>query len=309
MFRSILVPLDGHTFGEHALPMALSLARRANAPIKLVHVLQPFVEVVPEMVAYADTMEGEYRREKQEYLDGVVARLREVSEVPVTAELYEGEVVPTLHRVSEDADLMVMTTHGRGPLARFWLGSVADKLVRELRLPLLLLHPGKEAPVLTHEPTFRRILVPLDGTELSEQIVPPAREVARLMKAQTKLLRVVRTEVPPDFGYEFNRGYVPSQAGAMVAEMEAIHTTQVADAERYLKGVGTRLSSIGLGVETKVVFDETPAAAILHEATKDVDLVALATHGYGGLKRLWLGSVADKVIRGATVPILVQRPR
>jgi len=308
MFRSILVPLDGFAFGEHALPMALSIARRAQAPLKLLNVLEPMSDVVPELVAYQGPLKAEYRQEKQKYLDGMVRRLREVSDVPVTAELLDGDVVPAILKAAEEVDLVVMTTHGRGPLARFWLGSVADQLVRELSAPLLLIHPAKEPPDFKEEPAFRRILLPLDGTELSEQIIPPARQLARLMHAEFRLLRVIRTAVPPDFGHR-DSGFVPPHAREMVAQMDAIRRRQEEEAQRYLLGVGERIRSIGLTTETKVVFDETPAAAILQEARRSVDLVAVATHGYGGLKRLWLGSVADKVIRGSAVPVLVQRPQ
>jgi nucleotide-binding universal stress UspA family protein len=309
MIRSILVPLDGFGFGEHALPMALSLARRARTPLRLVHVLQPFVEVVPELAAYQGPMETEYREEKQKYLDGVIRRLREVSDVKVTAELLDGAVVPTIRQASETADLVVMTTHGRGPLARFWLGSVADQLVRELNVPMLLMHPGKEPADFSREPTFRHILLPLDGTSLSEQIVIPAVKLAKLMDAQFRLMRVIRTELPADFGYQYRGGYVSTQAREMVAELEAIQKRQERDADNYLFRVSERIRATGVATESRVILDESPTEAILHEATKGIDMVALATHGFGGLKRIWLGSVADKVIRGSTVPVLVLRPK
>jgi len=309
MFRSILVPLDGFAFGEHALPMALSIARRAKASVKLVHVLQPFVDIVPELAAYQGPMETEYRQEKQKYLDGLVRHLREESDVPVTAALLEGEIVPSIHGAAEASDLVVMTTHGRGPLARFWLGSVADQLVRELNVPFLLMHPGKEPPDFKKDVAFRRMLLTLDGTPLSEQIVPPARELARLMRAECRLLRVLRTEVPADFGYQYRGGFVTTHAREMVTEMEAIQKRQEEEAQRYLLGVAERFRSVGVAAEAKIVLDESAPSAILHEATKAVDLVALATHGYGGMKRIWLGSVADKVIRGSAVPVLVQRPQ
>lgn len=307
MFRSILVPLDGFPFGEQALPMALSLARRAGASVKLLQVVSPFVEVVPQLAAYQGPLEAEVRQERQHYLDGVVRQLREVSDVPVTTEVLKGEIVPTIQRAAEAADLVVMTTHGRGPLGRFWLGSVTDRLVRELHVPLLLIHPCKTTPDFKEKPIFRQILVPLDGTALSEQIVPSAVVLARLTDAELRLLRVLRTELPAGPGYRFG-GFVPSHAHEMVAELEALQSRQEREAERYLDGVGERIRSMGVIPNTRVILDERPAAAILHEATQGIDLVALATHGEGGLKRLWLGSVADKVIRGSIVPVLVQRP-
>jgi nucleotide-binding universal stress UspA family protein len=310
MIRTILVPLDGFVFGEHALPMALAVARHARAPIKLLHVMQPFVEVVPELSAYQGPLLDEYKQEKQRYLDGVVRRVREVADVPVSSELIEGEIAPTIRDVVSDgkADLVVMTTHGRGPVARFWLGSVADEMVRELPVPLLLVHPGKEAPDFSKEPSLEHLLLTLDGTPLAEQIIPPAVDLAKAMNAEISLLRVIRTEVPADFGFE-HHGYIMSeQAQRMVEELEAIQRRQMREAERYLEGVAEGIRARGVAVTTKVVLDETPATTIVKEA-KGADVVALETHGHGGLRRLWRGSVADKVLRKSPTAVLVQHPQ
>ena len=94
----------------------------------------------------------------------------------VTSSLLEGEVVPSFlaHTAETKPDLVVMTTHGRGPLGRFWLGSVADELARVLPVPLLLVRPQAEAePDLETEPPLRQILIPLDGSKLAEQILGP----------------------------------------------------------------------------------------------------------------------------------------
>lgn len=309
MFRTILVPLDGSVFGEHAIPMALSLAKRAGASVRLVHALQPFVEVVPELTAYQGPMEAEYRQEKQRYLDGVVSRVREVSSVPVSAELLEGEIATTIRAAAEGkAELVVMTTHGRGPLARFWLGSVADQLVRSINVPMLLMHPTKAMPDFKADVQFKHILLPLDGTPLAEQIVPTAAEVARVMGASCTLLRVTHTEVPETLATASRGVIVTQRVRMMVEELETLQKKQCQDAEHYLEGVAEGIRPLGVHVLTSVVLDEPPAPAILNAAEKGMDLVALETHGYSGLKRLWLGSVADKVIRGSSVPVLVQRP-
>src|SRR3954447_26174249 len=102
MLRSILVPLDGSVFGEHALPLALSIARRGEGKVRLLHVLQPFVQTVPELSAYQGSLEAEYRQEKQRYLEDVAARIRAVSTVPVTTELIEGEISGTVGAAVED---------------------------------------------------------------------------------------------------------------------------------------------------------------------------------------------------------------
>src|SRR5262249_42499567 len=134
MYRSILVPLDGSTFGEHALPAALSIARRAGASVKVVHAHAPVFANGLMSTYTLDTQERDYARS---YLGEVILRLRKATKVPVSSALLEGPVADTLaaHVTAAGADLVVMTTHGRGPLSRFWLGSVADELLRRLTVP------------------------------------------------------------------------------------------------------------------------------------------------------------------------------
>jgi nucleotide-binding universal stress UspA family protein len=102
---------------------------------------------------------------------------------------------------------------------------------------------------------------------------------------------------------------VTQRVRMMVEELESLQEHEWQEAESYLECVAGRMKPTGVPVHTSVILDEPPAQAILHAAEHGIDLIALETHGYSGLKRLWLGSVADKVIRGTSVPILVQRPR
>ena len=89
-----------------------------------------------------------------------------------------------------EAGLVVMTTHGRGAVSRFWLGSVADKLVRQLPMPVLLVRPHEPAPDFAHPPIFRRALIPLDGSTLAEQILPHALGLGGLTQAEFTLFQV-----------------------------------------------------------------------------------------------------------------------
>src|SRR3954447_23037084 len=102
MLQTILVPLDGSTFGEQALPLALSIAAQANSSVRLVHVLNPISAVVPELMAYQTPIKEEYHREKKLYLDNLVKRIHEVSPVTVHPEIIEGEVADTLRTAVAD---------------------------------------------------------------------------------------------------------------------------------------------------------------------------------------------------------------
>jgi nucleotide-binding universal stress UspA family protein len=215
--------------------------------------------------------------------------------------LLEGPVAESLHRqaITTRVDLVVMTVIGAGPWTRLWLGSVADELVRWLPMPLLLLRPQEPAPELGREPTIKRILLPLDGSEAAEQVVEPAAALGTLMQAEFTLLRVVNPAAPAT-----DTESAPPGQRTQTRQQEL-----QAEAQAYLDRVAERLRAGSLPVQTRVVFHEHPAVAILNAHAHDIDLIAFTTRGRRALPWLFLGSTADKVLRGASTPVLVQRPR
>jgi len=313
MLRNIVVPLDVSTFGEQALPMALELARKSGATLHLTHVLLPLGAVFADTPPFVNpSLEAQLRERQQSaqqtYLSATATRLTEAEAPAVKTVLLDGDIPEMIrHEVeSVGADLVVMSTHGHGPFTRFWLGSVADALMRSLPVPLLLVRPTEEAPELTVPPPLHRLLLPLDGSPLSEKIVEPAARLAELMGAEVTLLRLIRPLQPPPAavaGQTFGH-----MMDGLIAQTETLQEKVRQEAREYLRGVAAPLEKRGLAVRTLVEADESPSRAILRH-TNDTDVVALATHGYGGLTRLFMGSVADKVIRGAHIPVLVCRPK
>jgi nucleotide-binding universal stress UspA family protein len=309
MYRSILVPLDGSAAAEHALPTALSLARRFDAALKIVHVHAPVWVAYSEGGLHDATVDRELREDMQAYLDGVIQRLSEVTNVSLSSVLLDGFVTGAInrHAIESRVDVVVMTTQGRGPVARFWLGSVADRLLRQLTIPILFVRPQEAAADLSQEPVFGRVLIPLDGSQLAEQIVEPAVALAAAIQAEVMLLRVIQQLTPES--YSPDSGRMSGIRPALLSQLQEIDRRERARAEEYLDQLAGRLRVRSLKVQTRVVSHLRPATAILDEASTDSgDLIALATHGRGGLKRLLVGSVADKVVRGATAPVLVYRP-
>jgi nucleotide-binding universal stress UspA family protein len=300
MFRNILVPLDGSRFAEHALPLAAGLARRAGASVEVVHKHIPPQPIHPDSILAEDPKLAPRARDREwAYLDKIVRRLTAAGVNPVSAKLVEGPTVETLmgHITTTGADVVVMTTHGRGPLSRMWLGSVADSLVRRLNVPILLVHPTEDESSAESLP--RHILIPLDGSPLAEKILEPAIALGTLSGAEYTLFHTV-VPVPvitPD----------ATIAAASVMDLELTDKLE-SDSRAYLKGVGEKLRARGLKVRECVVVQSSVASAILAEAKHaGADTIALETHGRGGFARLLLGSVADKIIRAAHIPVLVHR--
>ena len=223
-------------------------------------------------------------------IDGALSITTAVLDDPIAGALQT-------YSAAHDVGLVVMTTHGRGAFSRFWLGSVADTLVRCAPMPILLLRPQETPPDLAQLPEIKHILVPLDGSALAERILPPATALGALTDATFTLLHVIALDAA---GYETDWPTSRSEAGTLAAMR--------ADAQIYLDRVAERLGAQSLVVHSAVIGGQ-PAPAILEYAHDNaIDLIALATHGRSGAARILLGSSADKILRGATTPVLLYRP-
>ncbi|NNF27011.1 MAG: universal stress protein [Gemmatimonadetes bacterium] len=287
----IIVPLDGSTFAEDALATAMALVDESGS-LDLVTVTEgapPFA--VPEYEELA-------REWALEYLDGLTEKLPpgiQAHSVPLV-----GRPSERLRSFIEDseADLVVMATHGRGPLTRAWLGSVADSLIRGSRLPLLLVHPqDPDEPSYQADLPLRKILVPLDGSSLAESAVDGAISILG-QDLDLTLLRVVQSPIPSLYPY------VPD-----ATRIEEESARAKAQAEEHLAEVSQKYQGVARSVGLEVIDSDHVGRAIVELAeASDFDAIAIATHGRGGVGRFALGSVADKVIRSTRLPVLTLRP-
>jgi nucleotide-binding universal stress UspA family protein len=306
MYRKILVPLDGSSFGEHALPLALNIAWRAGAELQLAHVHEGAAPLYSGGDLAGDALlDFTIKNHEHGYLERMVHRVTRLSSVPVSPLFLEGPVADALcMRAAQDADLVVMTTHGRGPLGRLWLGSVADQLVRRCALPLLLVRPGPGKPDLTREVLPQNMLIPLDGTEMAEEILEPAIALGSVLHANYTLVRVIKPATIGNYGDRIT--LVNELDRSMLCQVRELFDSSHAAAEEYLEEVAQQLRTRALCVRTRVVSSAQVAAGILKEARNcPTDLIAVETHGRGGLARLFQGSVADKLLRGSSTPLLV----
>ena len=198
MIRTILVPLDGSLFGEHALPAALTLARKANARVHLVHAHQRYDSPYAEMQVFNETLDEQMLRQERAYVDLTKSRVEKAYPGGVTAVLQEGAVSRVINDQAHatHADLIVMTTHAKGIIGRLWLGSNTDEVLRDSPVPVLLVHPRDKTPNLNEDLALKHWLVPLDGTPLAEQILEPTLMIGKLLHANYTLLRVVKPVMP-----------------------------------------------------------------------------------------------------------------
>jgi nucleotide-binding universal stress UspA family protein len=295
VYRTILVPLDGSEFAEHALPTAAHLATAAKAPLLLAR--------VHDLASRDGASWGDFfRNEEQAYLERTAARASPAQPIAVETALLEGDVVEAIRVSAEQRApcLIVMSTNGRTGLSRAWLGSVADGVVRNSAQPVLMLRPNASPPASIAS-KIGRVLVALDGSSFAEQVVRHAAQLALLLPASMTLFRVI--ERPYALMAE-----LPDGLDAVTAEglKEDSEQTAMDYLEKIAAGVRRDHPAIDVRTEVRVASSAAPAI-VERSCTGERALVALATRGRG-VSRLLIGSVADKVIRAAGEGVLVIRP-
>lgn len=289
---SILVPVDGSSFAEHALPHALGIARRTGEALHLALVHVPAEPVGPSY-PLSEVIEAHHRAERAreaDYLLELVDRL-EPSGVPLHPVLLDGPIADTLVDYIEGADvgLVAMTTHGRGGLKRHWLGSTADSLMHRCAIPLLLVRPSRVTEDVGPESdrVIQRMVAALDGTGIAETALGDALDLGITDGASLTLVHVLQPTASSTAAYPESREQ---------------------DMRHYLDALAQREALKARSCRSRVALDSRPAPAVIDLAEElDADLIVLGTHGRTGLGRLILGSVADEVIRGTHRPVLVHR--
>lgn len=287
----ILVPLDGSAFAELALPLAARIAAAHDAVLHLVRA-----------VDIAGGADHPRRHEAQDYLTRAAATAASSCGCQVTTALASEGDSPAEAILAEagriGARLLVLTTHGRGGFSRLWLGSVATALLAAARVPVLVVREPDEGapPMVPAEP--RHLLVPVDGSPAADAALATAVALGAPFAARCTLLHVVKTGdslLPYDQTF-----WTP-------AEQAAVEAQRAAAEDRMMRTV-ERLRGEGVAAEGIVVLAPDPARVILQTAAEQgADLLALGAVARAGgrLHRVGLGGVTDKVLRAATVPVLV----
>ena len=303
MQGTILVLLDGSETAERAVPLALAVAARADARLRLVHVHLPVYEL---RGAGGDAYRYEFDTmdEAEMYMSGMLDRLRSSAAGVATADIVRGDVIETLLRdlSRREVGLVVMTTHGSGGTRGALMGGVANAIVRDTRTPLIIAGPavpgwgiarGDDGPILDIE--VANIMVTLDGTEPAESVLPEATFLARAFGARLTLVAIVRETDPAST----RTGDIPD-AGPTPREREMAN---------YLDTVSERLTNEGVPAHRRLVRSDDTAGAILRAASEeDADIIAMTTHTGAATSSPDLGVVPAAVMSSARLPVLLCRP-
>ena len=292
-FTRILVPLDGSELAEQALPFARQLLSGGGS-LHLVMIHGPATWVGVD-AAMTMTMADEANRAVAvAYLESVAAPFRGQG-IDVVTGVRQGDVAETLSGWAEElgADVIVMTTHGRGGFSRFWLGSITDRVVRIARTPVLCLKPS------VHEAQISLVLIPLDGSELAEGAIDLGLAAARQLGAAVELVRVVDPTAQVWTG----------PLGVPIAVVPDSLVKLKLDAHRYLDALRDDIGVGGPALTGAVITAPDTANAISeHARARGAGMVVMVSHRSGWLERTVLGSVTDKVLRSEVGAVLVRRP-
>ncbi len=281
MYERILLPIDGSDVADAAAEAAVAIARRFDAELHVVHVLE-FGELPPE---FEDDAADEFAHLGEEAVRSATELATDAG-VDATGVILEGGR-PVYRAVLEytdehDVDCLVMGTYGRTGLDRFVLGSVAERLLRESPVPVVTVH---EETVV--DSTFDSVLVPTDGSDCAAAAVDHAIELATATDAALHVVTVV-------------------DLGVFWDESAAIALDALEDAgERVTQRVVERAGDAGVATAETAVLNGTPHHEILSYADEhDVDCIVMGTHGRTGLDRVLLGSVTERVVRHSDVPVI-----
>ncbi len=300
-YAHMLVPLDGSNAAEQVLPYARCFAARLKIPVQLLTVID-----IPETGRYLRVEKARLFeiavenmvRSSENYLRDV-AKTFPGAEVTCTIERGRtGEVI--VEKASTDKGMLIaMATHGRSGLNRFLLGSVAEKVLRGTANPLLLVR-AKRVANSQGEAALKSIIVPLDGSERAEIVLPIVGEVAKKLGLEVVLFRAYEI---PFARYSSKEGYY-----SVGLDYDKLVADERNEANEYLEKKVAGVKKLGVS-QVNHIFREGIASdeiiALGHETADN--LIAICSHGRTGMERWVLGSVTETIVRHASGPVLICR--
>ncbi|MBC8279231.1 MAG: universal stress protein [Chloroflexi bacterium] len=312
MYSRILVPLDGSDLAEHALPFAITLSRALSCPMELLRIPEDKrthlgVEYDFAPITY-DAMCVEGREtECLEYLDTVAEKIR-MEGIDVSTKVRSG-LAPVLivDETKTDADtIVVMASHGRSGVTRWIMGSVADAVLRESGGPLLLIRPivGEKSK----DPHLDRIVLPMDGSLVAEQVLPHVTRLAKALGMGVDLVRV--TPSVSEYYRDASVHHVGGMPATTYPSYEEFVKGADVDAQSYMDDIKSDLEVEGVtSIETHLLHG-SPTPVITDMARSNPgNIVMIATHGRSGVGRWVLGSVADSIARHSGCPVFLVRAK
>jgi nucleotide-binding universal stress UspA family protein len=292
----ILIPTDFSSCARQALAHGLFLAKRYDAEVHLLHAVEIPAIAIPDMPEDMYDIEEERALEKMEALlqehEVHVERSGNVHTIvrPGKPTKPASEVILD-YADEEGIDLIVIGTHGRRGPRRLLLGSVTEEVVRGAACPVFAVREMEDAWPL---PTVDSILVPIDFSGGTDDVVGEAIDLAGHYDANIRLLHVVDLETYPHYGIAVDPVYELAEKTAKAAR-------------EHLEPIADRISEAGIPSFTAVERGHIANTIVEYADDYEIDLIVIGSHGRSGLDRVLLGSVAEKTLRSAHCPVVIVR--
>ena len=300
MYSRILIPLDGSSTAEKVLPYVRYLTGNLKIPIELlavVDIAETAAHLSADTARFLDTLIEDGVRRCTIYL-GRVAGTFPGSNAKISVERGRAEEAIIAKGETDKAMLITMATHGRSGLNRFLLGSIAEKVLRGTANPLLLVR-ATEGARSDGEATLKSIIVPLDGSELAESVLPMVAGLAKKLDLEIELFRAYHI---PFSVYAGDENYFSANYDQLIDGVRD-------EASEYLDKKASELKKLGVAKVSCVTKEGFAGDEIISLGQKTPDnLIAMCSHGRSGMRRWVLGSVAETVVRHSSGPVLITRP-
>ncbi|MBI2921352.1 MAG: universal stress protein [Planctomycetes bacterium] len=281
MLERILVPLDGSPAGARILEVIRPLARRAHGKVVLFHAAEP-----PLAAGMNSGFVGQdIRLDAEKYLEGLVREIQPQGfhmEILVRVGPAAGVILDGIKETK--ATMVAMATHGRTGLARLAFGSVAEQVLHASDVPVLMLRSVEGTPPHggSDKNVFAQVLVPVDGSDLALGVAPRVAVIAKACGSRVILIHVL----PP----------------------EPARSESLEHADAIFAAAKKSFGAAGVKVEDTMIRTGDAASEILDACRqRPIAAIAMSSHGRSGLARLVMGSVAESVVRGSWLPVLVAR--
>ena len=310
MYRRMLIPLDGSELAEVVFTYAKELAGRLDIDLTLLHISsQETRDFTPMQEAYIKRAAEKVKRQAREVQEKTSSKPVKKA-VQVKGELATGYPAEEILRYASgnDYDLILLATHGRSGLKRWSMGSVASKVLGSSKIPVWLVRAGIPEETPYDKWPSQTLIVPLDGSELAESVLPHVEALAKQRSTgpvEVVLLKVSETpSIPTYYGPEISG--VSLNWGDYI-QQETIRRKQ--SAADYLAEVAKGLESSNIKVITEVIEGKANDEIVEYANKHPYSLLIMATHGRSGLSRLVYGSVAANLLQGLIRPLFIIKPQ
>ena len=309
MYRNMLVLLDGSELAEVVFPFAKELAARLNLEVTMLQVYGNIGRnFVPAHQAYIERAADKIKSQIEDVQERLGIPLEE-KQIEVRGELADGHYAEEIltYAESNNIDLILMASHGRSGIRRWRMGSVADKVLRAAKVPVLFIRAGAEDTTPYDEWPTRTIMAPMDGSETAESVLPHVVALAKqraIEPVTVNLIRVCDPPIAPSY-YSPELSGVPLNWGEFM-EQEMTRCKQTAS--DYLSNIAKQLDNQGIKAEPTILVGKAADEIIDFASKNPFSIIVMATHGRTGLSRLVFGSVTESVLQAVSNPILLTKP-